>query len=415
MSSLAKARAWTKVTFGDVVRQVKDRVDPEASGLERYVAGEHMDTDDLRIRRWGEIGDGYLGPAFHMRFKPGHILYGSRRTYLRKVAVADFAGITANTTYVLESKDPNVLLPELLPFIMQTDSFNRHSVRESKGSVNPYVNFSDLAWFEFALPPIPEQRRFAEAIKAVDRVNENLVQSAGRCFSTWVPLVRHWTGLESAAEELAVIQGDRRITRTGLEVLRVADICSTNRQGVQVGPFGGSVSSRHFALAGVPVLKINNINNLGELELDDLVYLNGEQAGSLSERYSVEPGDLLTAAQATIGRTAIADERVRGAIISQHIIRISPNPDLCLPTWLHALFSSPLVLRQMHMTVQGGTRAGLNTTDVENIRVPIPSLPEQERFSLDLKSIRSAHRGIMKRAGGLRDLRRLLLGAIGGC
>ena len=30
-----------------------------------------MDTDDLRIRRWGEIGDGYLGPAFHMRFKPG--------------------------------------------------------------------------------------------------------------------------------------------------------------------------------------------------------------------------------------------------------------------------------------------------------------------------------------------------------
>ena len=54
---------WTRVAFGDVVRQVKDRVDPEESGLERYVAGEHMDTDDLRIRRWGTIGDGYLGPC----------------------------------------------------------------------------------------------------------------------------------------------------------------------------------------------------------------------------------------------------------------------------------------------------------------------------------------------------------------
>jgi type I restriction enzyme S subunit len=62
---------WGRVAFGDVVRHVKDRVDPEESGLERYVAGEHMDTDDLRIRRWGTIGDGYLGPAFHMRFKPG--------------------------------------------------------------------------------------------------------------------------------------------------------------------------------------------------------------------------------------------------------------------------------------------------------------------------------------------------------
>ena len=49
---------WRKVKFGDVARQVKDKVDPETSGLERYVAGDHMDTDDLRIRRWGEIGSG---------------------------------------------------------------------------------------------------------------------------------------------------------------------------------------------------------------------------------------------------------------------------------------------------------------------------------------------------------------------
>ena len=81
-------------------------VDPAASGLERYVAGEHMDTDDLRLRRWGEINGDYLGPAFHMRFRPGQVLYGSRRTYLRKVAVADFSGICANTTFVLEPKDP---------------------------------------------------------------------------------------------------------------------------------------------------------------------------------------------------------------------------------------------------------------------------------------------------------------------
>lgn len=165
----SKAR-WTTVAFGDVVRQVKDKVDPEESGLERYVAGEHMDTDDLRIRRWGEIGDGYLGPAFHMRFKPGQVLYGSRRTYLRKVAVADFEGITANTTYVLESSDPKVLLPELLPFIMQTQSFTEHSVRESRGSVNPYVNFSDLAWFEFQLPSREEQLGLLAALQGAEAV-----------------------------------------------------------------------------------------------------------------------------------------------------------------------------------------------------------------------------------------------------
>jgi len=54
---------WQLVKFGDVVRQVKDKVDPDAAGLGRYIAGEHMDTDDLKIRRWGEIGTDYTGPA----------------------------------------------------------------------------------------------------------------------------------------------------------------------------------------------------------------------------------------------------------------------------------------------------------------------------------------------------------------
>ena len=156
-----------RVSFGDVVRQVRDRVDPGESGLERFVAGEHMNSDDLRIRRWGMIGNGYLGPAFHMRFKPGQVLYGSRRTYLRKVALADFEGITANTTFVIETKDPKVLLPELLPFIMQTDSFHEHSKKQSKGSVNPYVNFSDLTWYELNLPPVEEQRRIVRVLRAL--------------------------------------------------------------------------------------------------------------------------------------------------------------------------------------------------------------------------------------------------------
>ncbi len=100
---------WRVVRFGDVVRDVKVTVDPETSGLERYVAGEHMNTDDLHIRQWGTIGDGYLGPAFHRKFVKGQVLYGSRRTYLRKVAFADFDGICANTTFVLEPKDDGLL------------------------------------------------------------------------------------------------------------------------------------------------------------------------------------------------------------------------------------------------------------------------------------------------------------------
>ena len=335
---------WSWVKFGDVVRQVKDKVDPQTSGLERYVAGEHMNTDDLRIRRWGEINEDYLGPAFNMRFKPGQVLYGSRRTYLRKVAVPDFEGICANTTFVLESKDPNILLPELLPFIMQTEAFHEHSIKQSKGSVNPYINFSDLAWWEFALPPLEEQHIFVKQLNALEnfsRFIENALKSAHKL---WVPLIRHFAGVENSAAESLIIRGGVKEIKTGFSIAQLEDLCVKDRQGVQVGPFGGSVSSKHFAKYGVPVLKINNITETGKLDLTDLVYLNDVQGQILSEKYSVQQGDIVITAQATVGRSAIISGEAAGAIISQHLIRVAINVAKCLPEWLHACFQTPLLL-----------------------------------------------------------------------
>lgn len=167
MTGNSLPEGWRLVEFGDLVRKVNNRVDPESSGISRYVAGEHMDSDNLSITRWGIVGDGYLGPAFTMRFQPGHVLYGSRRTYLRKVALADFEGICANTTFVLETKSDD-LLQEFLPHVMSTERFHEHSISKSKGSVNPYINFVDLNDYKFALPPIAEQHRIVEALVKVD-------------------------------------------------------------------------------------------------------------------------------------------------------------------------------------------------------------------------------------------------------
>ncbi len=139
--------------------------------LTRYVAGEHMDSEDIHIRRWGTVGDGYLGPAFIRRFHKGDILYGSRRTYLKKVAIADFDGITANTTFVIKAKE-ELIEPVLLVHLMLSKSFTEYSVTNSRGSVNPYINWKDIADYEFLLPPKPEQKRIAALLWSADEMIE---------------------------------------------------------------------------------------------------------------------------------------------------------------------------------------------------------------------------------------------------
>lgn len=162
---------WKLTKFGEVAIQQKKTVDRENTSLTRYVKGEHMGSEDLHLREWGELTDEYLGPAFIRYFEKDDILYGSRRTYLRKVVIAPFEGITSNTTFVIKANEKKID-KRLLPFIMMTDDFTEHSVRNSKGSVNPYINWKDISEYEFLLPPKDQQAQLAELLWTMDEVIE---------------------------------------------------------------------------------------------------------------------------------------------------------------------------------------------------------------------------------------------------
>ena len=134
---LDTCRVWrrraTQLESGPAIRK--------SDGFERYVGLEHLDPGDLKIRRWGNVSD---GTTFTNVFRAGQVLFGKRRAYQRKVAVADFDGVCSGDIYVFEPKNEH-LLPELLPFICQTDGFFEHAVGTSAGSLSPRTNWDSLA------------------------------------------------------------------------------------------------------------------------------------------------------------------------------------------------------------------------------------------------------------------------------
>ena len=75
-----------KVLLGDVVDHIKDKVDKDTTDLEFYVGGEHIDGDEITVRRRGRIEGSTIGPAFHMRFQQGDVLLMSRNPHLRKAS-----------------------------------------------------------------------------------------------------------------------------------------------------------------------------------------------------------------------------------------------------------------------------------------------------------------------------------------
>lgn len=165
---------WQWTTFGKVAHQVSESTrDPIEDGFERYVGLEHLDPDSLFTKRWGLTQED--NPTFTKVFREGQLLFGRRRAYQRKAAVADFDGICSGDIIVMEAK-PEQLLPDLLPFIVQSEGFWDYAIHTSAGSLSPRTKWSHLARYEFPLPPMDEQRRIAEILWAVEEAIEHYVQ-----------------------------------------------------------------------------------------------------------------------------------------------------------------------------------------------------------------------------------------------
>jgi type I restriction enzyme, S subunit len=356
--------SYPLVKFGDVVRQVKDKVDPQTAGLDRYVAGEHMDTDNLHIRRWGEIGNGYLGPAFHMRFKPRQILYGSRRTYLRKVAVADFEGITANTTYVLEPKDPTVLLPDFLPFVMSAEIFHEHSIKQSKGSVNPYINFSDIEWYEFPLPPVDDQRRIADLLWAAD---DHLFE-VNSLLESLVQLRKSY-----------VVEKFKHILKNGSKIVTVAQAGEV-LMGRQRSPqYETGISPR-------PYLRVANVYD-GFVDTTDVKMM--DFSNKEYEIFGLKHGDVLLveghSSAEVVGRSLVYKNEVPGSCFQNTLLRFRPHT--VSSEFAHQYFRYCLYTREFSRVAKQTTIAHLGSTRFAKMKFPLVSKEIDDEITKTISNI----------------------------
>ena len=271
-----------KVRFGDIVRDVKINVERDNNPYENYIAGDHMDSEDLTIHRYGSFATDDVGPAFTRIFKPGQILYGSRRTYLKKVAVAEFEGICANTTFVFESKDEAVLDNRLLPFIMLSDAFTRWSIAHSKGSTNPYVLFSDLADYEFELPTIAEQKVLADKLWAAYRLKES------------------YKKLLAASQEMVKSQfiemfGNLENNEMGYPVVTLGEL-------FEIGS-SKRVFEKDWTTSGVPFYRAREIVKLAENgTVDNELFISEEMYEQYSKKYGIpSSGDIMVTGVGTLG------------------------------------------------------------------------------------------------------------------
>ncbi|EPB8982406.1 restriction endonuclease subunit S [Pseudomonas aeruginosa] len=369
---------WKVWRFDQIATNVNARIDnPSESGMEHYVGLEHLDPDSLRIRRWGSPDD---VEATKLVFKKGDIIFGRRRAYQRKLGVAEFDGICSAHAMVLRAK-PEVVLPEFLPFFMQSDLFMNRAVEISVGSLSPTINWKTLAVQEFALPPLEEQQRLVDMLQAIEHAKEahhNTRQAADQ-------LVR------SMLSEL--LNGDWPVVELGSVV-----------QETQYGLSINAGSDGQY-----PMLRMMNIEN-GLCVENDIKYVNLTEKDF--EAYRLVHGDVLfnrTNSYELVGRTGVYE--LEGEhVFASYLVRIKTNKEKLEPKFLTLYLNSDFGRRQvLAYATKAVSQANVNASNLLRVRLPLPPLEMQQKVLDDIARAKSAEDAVVARYSVLDGMKKRFL------
>lgn len=320
--NLDKSR-WTRVAFGDVIESITDRVDnPSEAGVERYVGLEHLDPGVMTVQRWDSPDK---VEAQKLRFQPGDVIFGRRRAYQKKVAVADFEGICSAHALVLRAR-PGRILPEFLPVFLSSDYFLDRAVGISVGSLSPTINWRDLKVEEFDIPPLDEQKRLAELLWRIEEhrlscasLDIELAERRKGAFKSWLSQIRQWTPLSDQFE-------------------------------VQLGKMLSPKSAPSKEDPGVPYLANLNVR-WRSFDLADLRFVRLSEKEKV--KFKLKIGDVLVCEGGEIGRAAIWDGSIEECYYQKALHRLRPIVDDAL--------SSSILVEYLEILAQGNKLAAHST------------------------------------------------------
>ena len=352
------------VRFDQMAESITDRVDnPSEAGVEYYVGLEHLDPDSLKIRRWGTPDD---VEATKLRFKTGDIIFGRRRAYQRKLAVADFEGICSAHALVLRAHE-DVVLPEFLPFFMQSETFFQRAMAISVGSLSPTINWKTLAQQEFAIPPIDEQRRIAEILWAAD---DNR-QAWEKCLTDSQTLLQCVINQVFANDDW---------TREALAY------------HVSESAYGPRFSNSRYSTTGA----IGCIRTTDLLADGTIIYETVPLANLDIDAYAshiLHEGDFLISRSGTCGIGAVYTEQLRPMLPGAFLIRLRLRGSLD-PWFLKEYINSSIGQDQIRSLQQGGVQKNIRGSSLLKEHIPVPSLVDQLNSVALIASIRSRVRDI---------------------
>ena len=340
----------SKVLLGDIAVEHKETCKGSKDGYP-IVGLDHLVPEEITLTAWDEGSEN----TFTKMFRKGNVLFGRRRAYLKKAAVAPFDGICSGDITVIEAK-PDRILPELLPFIIQNDALFDFAVGKSAGSLSPRVKWEHLKNFEFELPDMDKQKELAALLWAMDDTKKS------------------YQKLIAATDELVKSQfmeqfGDPETNKNGYQIITLKDLASGTLS------YGSTAAAVEYD-GLTRYIRITDITESGGLTEEK------KSAATSDDKYLLKDGDILFARTgATVGKTCRYQESFGRCIYAGFLIRLVPNRDIVLPDYVFHFTKSDYYWDFVRSAQRVVAQPNINAQEYGNMKILLPPMEDQKVFT----------------------------------
>ena len=357
---------WKKYRFDEFAQNISQRVEPQTTDLTVYVGLEHLDPDSLHIKQHGSPSD---VEGTKLKFFKGDIIFGKRRAYQRKAALAECDGICSAHAMVLRAK-ADIIDERLFPFFFHSRVFQIRAIDISVGGLSPTINWKDLAKQEFLLPSKEEQSRLAELLWGADEVVERetvLLKS----INSWKNIRMNYL--------LNAIGSDKSLWKKK----KISDIGIVSTSGVDK-----KVKSNEQEVNLINYMDV--YNNFTKKIVRSMDFMKVTAKPTQIERNQVYRGDVLftpsSETKEDIGHSAVIYENLENTLYSYHLVRLHFFETIDID-FKRYLFNNPIILKYFSKKAQGITRMTLSLSDFNNTEILLPPIEIQQTISKELSGV----------------------------
>ncbi len=346
---------WKYCYLNEIIEIFKKKFNPKKNSANQIcIELEHISSETGKLL--GYINSNNQSSIKNI-FKENQIIYGKLRPYLRKFWFTKFNGVCSSEFWVFNGKQTD---NKYLYFFIQTEKFNQIS-NISCGSKMPRADWNYMSLFKFFIPSLPEQQKIASFLSTIDKKIELTDKRLEYLESYKKGLMQK---LLTGEIRFPGFNDEWKEEKLGDLLTEIKKEKIENQQLYKVA---------NIQLYGKGMKHTNKTPNITE---------KGRPYFIINE------GDILIGKQAFhCGSIAIATKDFQNCVTSNAILHTIENSQKLIKDFIVLYLKNESFYNSLKNISEGTGQKEIAKNEFNNIKINIPSLPEQQKIASFLSAI----------------------------